>query len=248
MLKTISILVVIFLNVITVQSQISDTTYFDKEWKLTTKVKKSHFYRVAISNKDDSTALINVTDYFKNGTIQMKGAYSSLNPEIKQGKFEWYYPSGKIKRESLYRNDTLFTSQTYTLEGNKLRETVTLAYVNSLSPKERKTLGYEEKKFDVPSIYPGGNDKIHIFIKQNVIYPQEALDKKIEGRVFVSVTVTTEGEIKDPKILNYKTIDAILQEEALRVTNLLPKSNWTPAKYKGNNVESSFNFPLNFTL
>jgi len=53
MRKTISILVVIFECNYTVQSQISDTTYFDKEWKLRPKVKKSHFQSLQFQNKDD---------------------------------------------------------------------------------------------------------------------------------------------------------------------------------------------------
>ena len=38
------------------------------------------------------------TDYFvKNGQLQMKGTFSSLSPETRDGYFEWFFENGKLK-------------------------------------------------------------------------------------------------------------------------------------------------------
>lgn len=92
--------------------------------------------------------------------------------------------------------------------------------------------------------FPGGLDSLHAFIERNLVYPQLAKDNKIEGRVFVSFTVETDGSISNVKVL--RDIGGGCGAEAIRVVMKMPK--WKPGKQRGKPVRVQFNLPIEFKL
>lgn len=79
--------------------------------------------------------------------------------------------------------------------------------------------------FEKPAAYPGGNEKWVIFLEKNLRYPEYAIDKNIEGRVFVKFLVDKEGNASDFEIIS--SPDKSLSIEVLR---LMKKSGkWEPA-------------------
>ena len=82
------------------------------------------------------------------------------------------------------------------------------------------------------------------FIEKNIIYPEEAKQKKIKGRVYVSFVVDKEGYIKTAQVV--RGVHPSLDQEALRVVFTSPR--WQPAKEKGIPVNISFTFPIIFEL
>jgi len=104
-----------------------------------------------------------------------------------------------------------------------------------------------EKKtsyIDTPPSFPGGNTKLYEYISQNLVYPANAMDNHIQGRVIVSFIVKLDGSIADAKITRGVFTD--LDNEALRVIKGLPKFN--PAQLDGKAVESQFVLPIVFKL
>ena len=90
-----------------------------------------------------------------------------------------------------------------------------------------------------------GGDKARIeFLKENIKYPLEALNKKIQGSVYVTFVINEDGSLSNIKIL--KGIGGGCDEEVLRVVKLMP--NWKPGKQKGKPVMVQFNMPVKFTL
>ncbi len=76
-----------------------------------------------------------------------------------------------------------------------------------------------EKKFlNLPHL-DGGKDLLKKFIKENLNYPEEALQKKIEGDVIIKYKVTGKGEVVNPEIV--KGIGHGCDEEALRLVGML---------------------------
>ncbi len=57
------------------------------------------------------------------------------------------------------------------------------------------------------------------FIRENLRYPKEALEKGIEGDVIVKYKVTGKGEVIEPEIV--KSLGYGCDEEALRLTGML---------------------------
>ena len=76
-----------------------------------------------------------------------------------------------------------------------------------------------EKKFIKKAVYPGGNKALQEFIKANLIYPKEALEKKIEGNVLLKFKVNSNGEVFNINIL--KGLGFGCDEEAVRIVNQL---------------------------
>ncbi len=99
----------------------------------------------------------------------------------------------------------------------------------------------------IPETMPsfrGGEQKLFEFIGKNVVYPQEAIDAGIEGKVFVEFYIEKDGTVCDAKVL--RGIGYGCDEEALRVIGLMPK--WSPGKQRGKAVRVRYTLPVNFKL
>ena len=93
-------------------------------------------------------------------------------------------------------------------------------------------------------VYPGGMPALMQYIAQNLQYPLEAKEKRIQGRVFVQFVVTETGAIQQVRIL--KGIGHGCDEEAVRVVSQMPK--WIPGKQNGQPVAVQYNLPIQFAL
>lgn len=82
------------------------------------------------------------------------------------------------------------------------------------------------------------------FLRNNIKYPSLALQNKIQGKVYISFIIEKDGSISNVKVL--QGIGAGCDEEALRVTRLMPK--WKPGKTQGHEVRVVINMPVNFVL
>ncbi len=96
---------------------------------------------------------------------------------------------------------------------------------------------------DMPE-FPGGEAALRQFIASAIKYPVIAQENGIQGRVYVTFVVNTDGSIADAKIA--RGVDPSLDKEALRVVNTLPK--WKPGMQRGKAVRVSYTVPINFVL
>ena len=55
---------------------------------------------------------------------------------------------------------------------------------------------------DRPPEYPGGQAALFAFLKEETIYPPEAMDRGIMGKVFVEFVVEKDGDLSGIKVLN----------------------------------------------
>lgn len=92
--------------------------------------------------------------------------------------------------------------------------------------------------------FRGGTSKMYKFISTNLRYPAEALEKKIEGNVFITFVVKKDGSIKDISIS--KSLGYGCDEEAIRLIKSMPK--WRPGRQSGKNVPVRYSLPIRFTL
>ena len=92
--------------------------------------------------------------------------------------------------------------------------------------------------------FPGGNEAMKSYIFQNLKYPVEAAQKKIEGRVVVRFLIDKKGKPGDLTIL--KSDNSIFDNEAKRVISCMP--DWKPASQSGKTVDVFLTLPLDFKL
>ncbi len=96
---------------------------------------------------------------------------------------------------------------------------------------------------DMPQ-YPGGDEARIKFLIDNMRYPQTAKDNGIQGTVYITFIVETDGSVSDVKVL--RGMGSGLEEEAMRVVKLMPK--WKPGMQSGKAVRVQYNMPIRFTL
>ncbi|GIV31842.1 MAG: hypothetical protein KatS3mg030_147 [Saprospiraceae bacterium] len=77
----------------------------------------------------------------------------------------------------------------------------------------------KDKDFIKKPIYPGGPKAMKQFISENLRYPQEALEKKIEGTVVLNFDIDHKGRVTDVRIIS--GLGHGCDEEAVRVVKLL---------------------------
>ena len=92
--------------------------------------------------------------------------------------------------------------------------------------------------------FPGGENALMEYVSKNVVYPEEAKEKEIQGRVFISFVVEKDGSIGEVKVL--RGIGGGCDEESVRVISDMPK--WKPGKQKGEFVRVSYQIPIMFKL
>lgn len=93
--------------------------------------------------------------------------------------------------------------------------------------------------------FPGGEDALNKFLRNNTHYPTMASESGISGTVFVKFVVDKSGMIGNVTIEGAKKGGG-LEEEAMRVVKKMPK--WKPGKQNGETVAVYFNLPIRFTL
>lgn len=101
----------------------------------------------------------------------------------------------------------------------------------------------KDRKFLALPEYPGGKDAFRKFIMENLRYPAEALEKRIEGEVHLRYWVEGNGKVTDAEVTH--GIGYGCDEEALRLVKML---KYGTAKNRGLRVKSSMRTRISFKL
>ena len=80
------------------------------------------------------------------------------------------------------------------------------------------------------------------WVIKNSRYPQEAVEKKIQGRVIVQLRIDKKGILSIKKIYG----NPLLEEEACRIFDGFPQ--FSPALLRGKPVNILYNYPIVFRL
>ena len=104
------------------------------------------------------------------------------------------------------------------------------------------------RKSEVNPSYPGGDSEMTKYFNDNIKYPQDALDKGVEGTVFVEFVVDSKGSVRDAVATDFvgENADQLLKDEALRLVTSMP--TWVAGTYKGKNVDSYYSVPVTFEI
>ena len=115
-------------------------------------------------------------------------------------------------------------------------------------PPPSASLSVEAEIVDFPKVdnqFQGGVKAMQKYISANVEYPVEAIEKNIQGRVYLSFVIEEDGSITNISI--ERGTNSLLDNEAVRLVKNMP--NWVPAEDDyGNKIRSRVRLPINFTL
>lgn len=84
------------------------------------------------------------------------------------------------------------------------------------------------------------------WVMQNVRYPAEALERRIEGNVIVQFVVNREGYIAADGVKVLQSDHQLLSEEVMRVMSLSPR--WSPGIQAGKTASVAFTLPISFQI
>ena len=92
--------------------------------------------------------------------------------------------------------------------------------------------------------FPGGEDAMKQFLRENINYPQIAKESGIQGTVYVNFIVEPNGSLTNIKVR--RGIGGGCDEESIRVVKMMPR--WEPGTQRGKPVRVSYNIPIKYTL
>ena len=95
-----------------------------------------------------------------------------------------------------------------------------------------------------PAFNGGDANEFSRWVNSNLVYPKEAMERSIQGRVSLQFTVTKAGKVNDVKVL--RGVHQLLDDEAVRVISASP--DWSPGQQKGNAVDVTYVFPVIFQI
>lgn len=104
---------------------------------------------------------------------------------------------------------------------------------------------YKEIKPDEPPVFIGGKSWFYYYSWTLLRYPADGRRNGIQGKVYISATITKDGRMIDEKVEEGPGYG--LNEEALRVFQQIP-DEWIPAKINGETVDIRIVIPVTFKL
>jgi protein TonB len=94
----------------------------------------------------------------------------------------------------------------------------------------------------MPSFKGGGLEKFRDWVQKRTSYPQQAIDRKIRGTVYLTFIVEKDGSVSNVTVV--RGVDPLLDDEAIKAISESPK--WTPGLQRGEPVRVRYSIPLNF--
>jgi len=95
-----------------------------------------------------------------------------------------------------------------------------------------------------PPRFPGGDEAMLRWLRDNIVYPSIASEQGIQGVVNLRFVVTPTGTVEEVEVI--KGLDPSCDKEAVRAVKKMPK--WTPGKQNGNPVYVYYSLPVRFKL
>ena len=186
--------ILISLGSIICYAQTTQIKYYNNEWlQKEVSAEKAKFLKT-VTNNADGTITTEIKNIKKNEVIRSE-TYKGEEPYG-----IWIYETGK-GTSSLDFNFPL----NYT--GEKCNDSIGVAIKDYF--KDDDSLGYK-----APKIW-GAETSFFQYIAHTIVFPDRAKEENIQGRVYVSLTITKEGVIENVYVK--KGTNILLDKEAVRV-------------------------------
>jgi TonB family protein len=191
--------------------------------------------------KDGNGTLITYQD----SAVQIIASRISYKDGKRAGKATYYFLNGKTLKTGVFKDDKESGIWSYYEENGKLSFEWDFEK-NPILTKEEPKLKTRPINLVLESQpgFPGGLTALMGFLKNNIHYPEYEKDRGIQGTVFLSFLVGTNGMIDQIKVLRSVKGSKDLENESIRVVKAMPR--WKPGIMNGRVVKVQFNLPVTF--
>ena len=230
-------------------AQLKISSYLDKNWEDTEDKDKAHYYRITKKLADNhyEAKVYSIKDSLLREIIQ----YSNLETKVKDGNYVYYDKNGIKKRQGTFQNGERVKRWTKWYDNGKDSSIVEYAednmYRNIRIAATDKTVNLRLDTLylieQMPG-FPGGTNALMKFIKKNLIYPNEAIQKNVKATCHVGFVIEKDGSVTGVKLFRAIENCDSCNLEALRVIKMLP--TWSPGLQNGIPVRVQFNLPIKF--
>lgn len=230
-----------------------DTLYFDRYYEVQKDSTGASFLEIRKYNPKDNNQVTVVLQQ-TNGKFVALQKYSDYENRILNGRCSYWYPNGSLHQEATYVNDKLQGLVNTYYESGQLKRRLTFdndTIVNGSFYNEdgsTKTSIYQEdlEQFiiHVMPAFPGGEEKLQLYLAGELNYPVVARENNIQGTVQASFVVSKQGIIRDINILD--SPHESLSDEVIRLIKNMPR--WEPGRVGVLPVNVRFTLPVYFRL
>lgn len=170
------------------------------------------------------------------GTVSMEnGEFELRVPEAGVLCFSFV---GRKTQEVPFTKDAKDLKVVIQKDNLQLEGVVVTGYRNDAPEKKKEIFMVVE---DMPQFV---GESMQKYLARNIKYPVRAMEKGIEGTVYVSFIIDQQGKVTAPKIA--KGVAEALDKEAIRVVTSMP--DWKPGKQRGKPVDVEYTIPIDFRL
>ena len=145
----------------------------------------------------------------------------------------------------IVENDVVVKSDVAFDDDETSEDKVVEIYAPVIKMEEEKT---EEEVFviveDMPTFKGGDINKFRDWVQKRIRYPEIAVENSIQGRVFITFVVETNGTISGVTVT--RSVDTLLDEAAKEAVMASPK--WEPGMQRGRPVRVRYSIPIIFQL
>jgi protein TonB len=231
------------------QAQQTDSYYiFDGNWNPIKNINRAKFFMHTTKVNDSCWQW----DYynFKGPLIKIE-SYRDADGKVPNGFFAYYNSAGyldscgyvvnqrKDRVWTYFQGDSGKVYLTQTFERGRLVKTED--YRNKRDAIE-ETTDKTFSKVEVEAEFPGSAKAWQAYLTRNLVYPQRAIDVKVQGTVWILFIVDTDGKIIDPIVA--KSVEFSIDQESLRMITSSP--SWIPAFQNGRKVKAYKKQPIIF--
>ena len=156
----------------------------------------------------------------------------------------WYNDDPKLKhlpRQRGTTNEQAFDIMTINTATKRIHA-VRIGQGEDREWSYNKEYGGEVWEESMPTFQGGDINMFRVWAMRSIVYPQEAIQRKIQGRVVVSFVIDKNGNLGDIKVL--QTPDNLLSDELRRV--LLRSPQWTPGTINKQAIKVKYTLPIMF--
>jgi len=249
------------LYVVTSCAHAQEVIYFNESGRQTTK-DSADYYKLKAEEGQMQQHL-----FYMNGQTYMYVKYSNVLPQNREGQSTMYSRDGRTRIVTNYRNnkkdgrETIYYKEKLecvrSFVNDELNDTLRSYYADGtfkrleiwdhgkfVSGRMLTRTGQDTvyAPYEAAAQFVGGMPALMDFIRKNTVYPQEAKNKGIAGKVFLKFIIDAEGRISNVIVL--RSPDPLLSQAALNVVKAMPA--WEPARREGRPEKCYFNLPISF--
>ncbi len=160
--------------------------------------------------------------YYNTGALWYTEEFKN---DHRDGFVKGYFKTGELKREEQYKKGQFKKGKCYTRAG-------------------KDTTFYQMHQMPV---FAGGSEQAMVkYFQKNLVYPQQAKDQKIQGKVYVQFTIMEDGSIQNVGVVRNRGAAPILNDAAVEFVKQMPK--WKPGCIDGVPIKVKRIIPISFQL